>query len=179
MKKKRVLLVDASSTKRSLRADVMRKLGIEVDCAADIGEARGWWRADLYNLVLMNVGDEQGRRDKFCEDVRSATPPQQLAFLVGKPEYLAKAPNGGQALQEDDDCRPGKKRDAALEGDPDRGHFGILQACRRISAVRFAFDARSRAARQTPEPLRDAEPRRSAEQLRASQLLGLNSAETY
>ena len=30
-KKKRVLLLDTSQTKRDLRADVMRKLGIEVD----------------------------------------------------------------------------------------------------------------------------------------------------
>jgi CheY-like chemotaxis protein len=52
-KKKRVLLLDTSQTKRDLRAEVMRKLGIDVDCAADVLEARSWWRADLYNLVLM------------------------------------------------------------------------------------------------------------------------------
>ena len=46
-KKKRVLLFDTSQTKRDLRADEMRKLGIEVDCAADVIEARYWWRAAL------------------------------------------------------------------------------------------------------------------------------------
>ena len=51
IKKKRVLLIDTSSRKRELRAEIMRKLGIEVDCAADIAEARSWWRADLYNLI--------------------------------------------------------------------------------------------------------------------------------
>ena len=45
-KKKRILLLDTSQTKRDLRADVMRKLGIEVDCAADIAEARLLWQAD-------------------------------------------------------------------------------------------------------------------------------------
>ena len=35
-KKKRVLLVDASHAKRDLRAEVMRKLGIDVDRAIDI-----------------------------------------------------------------------------------------------------------------------------------------------
>ncbi len=54
-KKKRVLLLDTSQTKRDLRADMMRQLGIEVDCAADVLEARCWWRADLYNLVLISV----------------------------------------------------------------------------------------------------------------------------
>src|SRR2546422_6598774 len=103
LKKKRVLLVDASSTKRDLRADTMRKLGMEVDCAADISEARSWWRADLYNLVLINVENERGHRDKFYEDIRGATPPQQLAFLVGKPDYLADVPgvDGTPCLQDD------------------------------------------------------------------------------
>src|SRR5213076_161472 len=92
VKKRRVLLVDTSPSKRELRAEVMRKLGMEVDCAADISEARSWWRADLYDLVLINVDKGAGHRDKFCDDIRSATPRQQLAFLVGKPEYLANVP---------------------------------------------------------------------------------------
>src|SRR5579864_1844552 len=94
LKRKRVLLVDTSRTKRDLLAEVMRKLGVDVDCAADIPEARCWWRADLYDLVLINVEKQGGHRDRFCEDVRSVTPPQALAFLVGKPEYLADSPNG-------------------------------------------------------------------------------------
>src|SRR5881396_3024853 len=93
VKKRRVLLVDTSPSKRELRAETMRRLGLDVDCAADISEARSWWRADLYNLVLINMQNELGCRDKFCEDVRGAIPPQQLAFLVGKPDYLAELPN--------------------------------------------------------------------------------------
>src|SRR5438874_11376778 len=84
VKKKRVLLVDTSTTKRDLRAEVMRKLGMDVDCAADISEARSWWRADLYNLVLVSSADDSGRLDQFCDDVRSTTPPQHVAFLVVK-----------------------------------------------------------------------------------------------
>jgi CheY-like chemotaxis protein len=92
-KKKRVLLLDTSQTKRDLRADVMRKLGIEVDCAADVLEARGWWRADLYNLVLISAAGETDGRDQFCFEIRSATPPQKIAYFVGGPEYLAAAPH--------------------------------------------------------------------------------------
>src|SRR5256885_15957755 len=105
LKKKRVLLVDVCAAKRDLRAEVMRRLGMEVDCAADISEARSWWRADLYNLVLINAQTDVGQRDDFCESVRNATPPQQLAFLVGKPEYLANAPkaNGEASVQTDDE----------------------------------------------------------------------------
>jgi DNA-binding NtrC family response regulator len=101
-RKKRVLLLDSSQTKRDLRADVMRQLGIEVDCAADVLEARCWWRADLYNLVLINVAGENDSRDKFCTDMRSATPPQRIAFFVGGPEYLAAAPHSDDGLVEPD-----------------------------------------------------------------------------
>src|ERR1700681_1408678 len=96
LKNKRVLLVDTSATKRDLRAESMRKLGMEVDCAADISEARSWWRADLYSLVLIDMASGLGHRDKFCDDMRRATPPQQISFLVGKPGYLADAPAAEQ-----------------------------------------------------------------------------------
>jgi CheY-like chemotaxis protein len=164
-KKKRVLLVDSSRAKRELRAEIMRKLGVDVDCAADISEARTWWRADLYNLVLISAENEHGRRDKFCEDIRGATPPQQLAFLVGKPEYLADSPNpdatlpaseeGGQLLNEV------KAALASHIAESSSQSWGILEACRRISVVRSAADARTRAIRQRPAPARDSETPRS------------------
>ena len=40
VKKKRVLLIDTSHATRDLRAEVLRKVGIDVDSAADIVEAR-------------------------------------------------------------------------------------------------------------------------------------------
>jgi hypothetical protein len=155
-RKKRVLLLDTSQTKRDLRADVMRKLGIEVDCAADVLEARCWWRADLYNLVLINVAGEIDSRDKFCMDIRSATPPQRIAFFVGGPEYLSASPQGN-------DVHAGEIPLAseivsalqASEGSSQR--WGILEACRRISSVRSVSEARSRALRETPRPSRWAE----------------------
>jgi len=165
VKKKRVLLVDASAHKRELRAETMRKLGIEVDCAADIDEARSWWRADLYNLVLFNVDNHVCARDEFCGDIRRATPPQQLAFLVGKPDYLADSP------KPDGDLSPQKATEQALVAElkaaplVDPGdlpeHWGILEASRRISAVRSASVARTRAMRDRPAPLRDCEVRAS------------------
>jgi hypothetical protein len=155
-KKKRVLLLDTSQTKRDLRADVMRKLGIEVDCAADVLEARCWWRADLYNLVLISVAGEIDSRDKFCLEIRSATPPQRIAFFVGGPNYLSASPQGN-------DVHVGEIPLAseivsalqASEGSSQR--WGILEACRRISSVRSVSEARSRALRETPRPSRWAE----------------------
>jgi CheY-like chemotaxis protein len=163
LKRKRVLLVDASARKRDLRADAMRSLGMEVDCAADIDEARSWWRADLYHLVLINMKNELGHRDRFCEDIRRATPPQQLAFLVGKPEYLADAPGAEGAASVpvegvefvQDERQAGVR--ANFGGAPQR--WGILEASQRISAVRSAATVRSNAMRERPTPPRDLEAR--------------------
>jgi CheY-like chemotaxis protein len=163
VKKKRVLLVDTSTAKRELRAEVMRKLGMDVDCAADISEARSWWRADLYDLVLINADKGAGHRDKFCDDIRSATPSQHMAFLVGKPEYLANLPGS------DGEAAVPVHHDVALIGDVKTAlsidladlsqRWGIMEASRRISAVRSASNARTKAMRDRPTPPRDLEVR--------------------
>jgi CheY-like chemotaxis protein len=159
-KKRRVLLIDGHSQKRDLRAESMRRLGIEVDSAADIGEARCWWKAALYDLVLINVENKRGSRDQFCDDIRAATPRQRFAFLVGKPEYLSNSPSP-DLIEQDDECVSSPDVRAALAADmgdlPQR--WGILEASRRISAVRSATSARTQAMRNRPLPPRDLETR--------------------
>jgi hypothetical protein len=162
VKKKRVLLVDTSRVKRDMRAETMRRLGMEVDCAADISEARCWWRPDLYNLVLFHVETELPHLHRFCEDIRAATPGQQIAFLVGKPKYLSASPNGEGSVPQDGDPTPPPDPRAALSVPTSTTapqHWGILEACRRISAVRSVTDARSRALRERPLPARDSDIR--------------------
>jgi CheY-like chemotaxis protein len=164
LKNKRVLLLDTSATKRDLRAESMRKLGMEVDCAADISEARSWWRADLYSLVLIDMESGFGHRDKFCDDMRSATPPQQISFLVGKPGYLADAPKADRAprVQKNGDQNSWGDVREALAADLPGGvsqRWGILEASQRISAVRSLSHARSRATQAIPVPPRDLETR--------------------
>jgi CheY-like chemotaxis protein len=178
VKKKRVLLVDNTRATRDLRAEVMRKRGIDVDCAADMTEARVWWRADLYDLVLISAATEHGRRDKFCEHVRGATPSQHLAFLVGKPEYLADSPNPDDPISasEDhgnallDDVRDALATHAA---ENKLQKWGILQACQRIAVVRASADARTKAIRQRPAPPRDSEASRTARDKDSQILSGL------
>jgi CheY-like chemotaxis protein len=164
LKSKRVLLLDTSASMRDLRAESMRKLGMEVDCAADISEARSWWRADLYSLVLIDMESGLGHRDKFCDDMRNATPPQQISFLVGKPGYLADAPNADQVpvVQKNGDSAAWADVKTALAADLPGGvaqRWGILEASRRISAVRSLSHARTRATQDTPAPPRDRETR--------------------
>ena len=163
VKKKRVLLIDTSHAKRDLRAEVLRKLGIDVDSAADIAEARAWWRPALYDLVLINMEKGGGQRDKFCEDLRSATPPQRLAFLVGRPEYLADSPNENRELAMGSGNQQAAIGSAKCIFPADRGgttqRWGILEASRQISAVRSASMARTQAMRALPPPPRDSEGR--------------------
>ena len=158
-RKKRVLLVDTSRAKRDLRSETMRKLGADVDCAADISEARCWWRADLYDLVLFNV-ERSPLLERFCNDIRRMMPLQPIMFLVGKPAYLAVAP-GVEQISDDPEREQldhSKDAEAALAGIPAETspqRWGILEACRRISAVRSVANARTKALRNRAEPRRD------------------------
>jgi hypothetical protein len=162
IKKRRVLLIDSSHPKRDLRAEVMRKLGIEVDSAADIVEARIWWKPALYDLVLISM-EKGGQRDKFCDDVRGANPPQRLAFLVGRPEYLADSPSANEqamTVNEDEHHAIGSAQAVApAEPGDSTQRWGILEASRQISAVRSASIARTQAMRAVPPPPRDSEGR--------------------
>ena len=165
VKRKRVLLVDASHARRDLRAEVLRKRGMYVDSAADIAEARSWWRPGLYDLVLINMKKGKGQRDRFCDDVRNANPAQRLAFLVGQPEYLVDLPNADQEmLMEHGDPQAVVDRGKgtfSTEGRNSSQRWGILEASRRISTVRSASVARSNAMRALPPPPRDSEGRPS------------------
>jgi CheY-like chemotaxis protein len=170
-KKKRVLLVDACTTKRDLRAGVMRRLGIEVDCAADIGEARSLWRADWYGLVLVNVGAELGVRDEFCDEIRGARPPQKVAFLVGRPEFLAAIPAGDGAadIVEVGDPRLWAEVVARLftqASKKGRQTWGIQEACWRISAVRSLSDPRPKDDLRPSPTAENPKPSRWADEVR-------------
>ena len=90
--KKRILLVVSDDVRRDLRARVLRKLGADVECAADISEARSLWRADSYNLVLLDVVRDARTAEEFCAEVKAAKPPQAVAFFVGQPDYISASP---------------------------------------------------------------------------------------
>jgi hypothetical protein len=154
-----VLLVDSSRVKRDLRSETMRKLGVEVDCAADISEARCWWRPGLYDLVLIHVADDDKPVERFCADVRNATPPQQTMFLVGGSPFLSVSPDSKAQVEENAPPMSAKEAalgDASLGSDGKPQRWGLLEACRRISAIRSVCDARRRAIHR-PEPHRDSE----------------------
>jgi CheY-like chemotaxis protein len=134
--RKRVLLVDGYATKRDLRSKIMRKLGLDVDCAADITEARALWQADSYSLVLVDVRNDAANVQEFCEELRKAKPPQSVAFLVGKPEYLAGSPAADDGM-----VAPAPDvHGAACLASPRR--YGFQEASWRIAATRSLKDPR-------------------------------------
>jgi len=139
----------------------MRRLGVEVDCAADISEARCWWRSQLYDLVLLHVQGSAAVVERFCADMRSATPIQSLRFLVGRPAYLSSSPQSEQPPIGEDEMQETLTKAMRAVDNVEEGstRFGILEACRRISAIRSVCDARMRALRDRPEPRRDSEIR--------------------
>ena len=150
-RKKRILLVDSYPTKRDLRAKILRKLGVEVDCASDISEARSLWQADSYNLVLMDVKREPRNVEDFCAEMAEAKPPQRMAFLVGKPEYLARTPGTDSQELLLDPTRNGLWSEmvaslftSACELLPQR--YGFLEASWRIAATRSLKDPRQKSA---------------------------------
>jgi hypothetical protein len=155
--KKRILLIDSYPTKRDLRAKILRKMGVEVDCAADISEARSLWQADSYNLVLLDVKRDPRSVEEFCVEMHDAKPPQRMAFLVGKPEYLGSSPGADTSVPLADTTRNGMWSEmvaslftTACEFLPRR--HGFLEASWRIAATRSLRDPRRKDAPSDPRP---------------------------
>jgi CheY-like chemotaxis protein len=87
--KKTVLLVDSNSQTRESRAKVLRTLGATVHCASSPGVARMRFDSGSYNLVLVDLGVDVGGAERLAEELRSKKPRQLLAFLVGRPLFVA------------------------------------------------------------------------------------------
>jgi CheY-like chemotaxis protein len=143
--KKRILLVVSDDVRRDLRARVLRKMGTDVECAADISEARSLWRADSFNLVLLDVVCDGYDVEEFCAEIKAAKPPQAVAFLVGKPAYIAASPRDDDAVALSDSNGHTAWGDvvaslfaSACEGLPRR--WGFQEAAWRIAAARSMKD---------------------------------------
>jgi CheY-like chemotaxis protein len=144
--KKRILLVDRASPRRDLRAKVIRKLGAEVDCASDTTSARALWRPDSYDLVLVGLRDQATSVAEFCAELGRTSRPQRIAFLVGKPDYLADIPSTDATFltetEPTDEWGAMVKSifAAACGASPSRG--GLFEASWRICASRTAANPR-------------------------------------
>ena len=143
----KLLLLDSNTTTRDLRARVMRKLGLDVDSAADTIEALLLWRPDVYALVLVDLRSAPLLVQRFRNEIRSASPGQRVAYFVGKPLYLAGAPCDGEDAPVASDFGEWGQRvrtlfEEACERLPRRG--SLLEAAWRISARRSLNDPRAK-----------------------------------
>ena len=105
---KTVLLIDRSRPTREARASVLRAHGIEVHEADSLQAARFLWQPNVYDLILFDVRRHlPGEALEFYEQIRSASPKEHFAFLVGPPVYLSRTWPGEATL---DDASQGQGR---------------------------------------------------------------------
>jgi CheY-like chemotaxis protein len=136
---RKVLLVDTATSTRSLRAKALRDRGLDVVCAGGLAEGRSLWQPNAYRLVLMHIHNDAYHANEFREEIKHDSPEQLVAFLVGRPDFLASIP-GPDGVEIERDHREGWAAMVAAilangcKSIENRG--GILEAAMRISAAR-------------------------------------------
>ena len=89
---KKVLLIDRCQATREARAAALRSRGVEVHEAEEISGARFLWQPDVYDLVMLDVRRySPAEALEFYEQIKQASPHEQVVFLVGPPTYLSLA----------------------------------------------------------------------------------------
>ncbi len=85
----RVLLVDWFQATCDARARVLREHGIDVGTAESLEEARVFFQAGRYDLVLLDLHRyPPAEALAFCRVIKSFDPSQRIALLVGPPSYI-------------------------------------------------------------------------------------------
>jgi hypothetical protein len=151
-----------------LRKKILGLHGAEVIGASDLTEATSIWHRDRYDMVLIDI-----RRDHFgCiawrNEIKKEAPQQFVAFLVGRPGYVALEPSPTSYVAEGDGAEWGDSLRRAVrescESLQQRNSF--VEAGWRIALGKKmnASPARSPALDEIPDILHefssDQEPRR-------------------
>ena len=88
---KTVLLIDRNQPTRDVRVRVLQSHGVEVHAAEDLSGARLLWQPNVYDLILLDVRRHlPGEALEFYEQITTASPKENFAFLVGPPVYLSR-----------------------------------------------------------------------------------------
>src|ERR1700680_3698192 len=81
---KKVLLIDSCQATREVRAAVLRSHGVAVHAAEGISAARSLWQPRIYDLAMLDVRRySPGETLEFYEQIKQASPHEQVVFLVG------------------------------------------------------------------------------------------------
>lgn len=86
-----ILLVDSNPATRDSRARAMESRGLNIDVAANSGEALSRFSSGVYDLVLIDLG-HRDRAERLAQELRETRPRQRVAFLVGGPKYVITSP---------------------------------------------------------------------------------------
>jgi CheY-like chemotaxis protein len=151
-----VLLIDRNSERRALRTKVLALRGIDVVGATDVIEATAIWQPDRYDLILVDIRLDHRSCIAWRDEIKKQKPKQIVAFLVGKPNYLALDPLLGSYVSEEQGAQWGDALRLAItngcESLPQR--YGLLEARWRIAAGKKLTGASSPA----PQPAYSSQP---------------------
>jgi CheY-like chemotaxis protein len=88
---KKVLLIDPNHFTCDVRIRVLQNHGVEVHEADSLQAARFLWQPNVYDLILLDVRRHlPGEALEFYEQIKTASPKEHFAFLVGPPVYVSR-----------------------------------------------------------------------------------------
>jgi hypothetical protein len=121
----------------------MKTLGIKVDCAAALADARLMWQPGVYELVLIDLHNTSSGTQRFCEKVRAAHPHQRVAFYVGSPGFLSHTAGVGAGAQDKGFGPWNESVDLSEAAATPASRGSICEAAWRISAGKSMGPSRS------------------------------------
>ena len=136
--KKCVLLMDTNAERRALRKKIMALHGVEMIGACDLEEAGLVWHPDRYDMVLIDIRRNYAGALAFRDEIKKDSPGQIVAFLVGRPDFVALQPFPGSYVPEAHGMEWGDSLRAAVRESckllPQRN--GFVEASWRIAAAK-------------------------------------------
>ena len=155
----RILLMDANAERRALRRRIMLLRGAEVIVAGDLAEAASVWHRDRYDMVLIDIRQDHHGCIAWRDEIKKESPQQFVAFLVGKPGYIALEPSTTSYVAEEHGAQWGDSLRRAVREScqslPQRN--GFVEVGWRIAMARKmnGSHAASASSDQTPDTLRE------------------------
>ncbi len=136
--KKCVLLMDTNPERRTLRKKIMALHGVQMIGASDLEEAALVWHPDRYDMVLIDIRRDHHGALALRDEIKRDSPDQIVAFLVGRPNFVALQPSQGSYVPEEHAMEWGESLRTAVrescESLPQRN--GFVEASWRIAATK-------------------------------------------
>jgi hypothetical protein len=154
-----ILLMDTNSERRTLRKKIMALRGVEVIGASDLLEASSIWQRDRYNMVLLDIRMDYRGCMALRDEIKKEDPQQIVAFLVGRPNYVALDPSLGSYLVEDHGMQWGDSLRKAVRESCDLlpQRYSFVEASWRIAASRRMNGTSQNAVEAQPPLAKEAE----------------------